>query len=232
MDLDHEFTTWTEWIRAYGPIHSEVYRIGFRQQMWDRFAEVVDANPGVVKSGLFLEWVRNDFARSQAIATRSQVDLSSDVASLGKLLDRMTRFPGAFSKDRYLRDRAGSEDLAEQDWLDIARPGCDYLNATVPSADLEKLRAAVEPVRGWVNRSVAHVNRERPFHEIPPLTEIRTVAGLVMRLFRRWHSHILNLDTQGEVWMGAWESIFRTPWEIPEEETDVFGIPKVRRRPW
>lgn len=231
-DLDAEFDTWVTWITAQGPIHREVYRIAFRQQMWDPFAEIVEANPSVVRSGLLLEWVRDDFARSQAAAVRSQADLRRDVASLGGLLDHMARFPRALTKTRYIEDRRGSEDLAENAWLEIAAQGCDYLDPGAPAGDLEDLIINTEPVKSWVNRSVAHLSKTHPFRAVPPLDEIRSAAALIVCLFRKYHSHILNVDTTGEIAMGAWENIFRTSWEIPEEETDVFGLPLRQRSPW
>jgi hypothetical protein len=187
------------------------------RQIWTAFAVIHDRAPKEARRvGLFSWWVRGNYGRSMGSAIRRQVDVREDVVSLGRLIDRIWRYPTVLSRERYrsLHKNLGNE---ADEWFDELAPGSDsFINPEVPADDLETLRSSTEGVRRWVNKAVAHADAKE--YDSPNITELHSSLDVVFDLFNKYEQLLFSASVGRYVLMPAgWAKVFRVPW-IPDEQ--------------
>src|SRR5262245_17442052 len=135
---------------------------------------------------MFLWWVRWNYARAMGSAIRRQVEVRDDVISLGRLIDRVWRYPTALTYERFLKARGSDDALAPNDWVQLTNSWSsdvishdDFINPEVPAQDSENLGERTAVVRRWVNKAVAH--KDRAGGEAPPLAEVHGSIALSSR---------------------------------------------------
>jgi hypothetical protein len=148
-------------------------------------------------------------------AIRRQVDVGDDVVSLGRLIDRVWRYPTVLTRQRF-HALQGIDDVAMVDgWFNEMAGSGDYINPEIPAQDLEDLRKKTTKVRGWVNKAVAH--KDAKGSGPPPLSEIHACIDVVFDLFNKYGQLIRGVGTQNDVVMSIWPVVFRTQW-IPDNQ--------------
>ena len=218
IDPVREWETWQAWLGQEPTgttIYVQVAEMVLSRQVWDGFAIVHDQAPeGAREDGTYLWWVRFNYARSQGLAIRRQVEPRSDVVSLGRLIDHVWRYPTVLSRERFVAMQvasSGYEDEAHR-WFDsIAGTGRDFINPETPARDMHDLIEKTAKVRKWVNKSVAHLSERRPAG--PPLTDLHQALEDVATLFQKYAGMILGAHIMiEEVIMQPWVHIFRPAW--------------------
>jgi hypothetical protein len=147
-------------------------------------------------------------------AIRRQTDVGDDVVSVGRLINRVWRYPTVLTRGRFAGMQGIDDAGMVNGWFDdLAGPG-DYINPEIPAQDFEDLRSKTAIVRRWVNKAVAHTDAIRS--EPPPLSEIHSCVDVIFELFNRYAQLIRGVSTARDVVMTPWHVIFRTQW-IPDE---------------
>ena len=135
--------------------------------------------------------------------------------SLGRLLDLMSRQPRVVSRDRFIRlhPEWETEDETAQRFDAFQGAALPMLDPTLPALAIEKLRERTDTVRRWVNKSVAHWDRERQtlFRGIS-FDEIHSAADTVVDAFVHWREFLCGSQIDTEIAMLSWERIFRVLW--------------------
>jgi hypothetical protein len=106
IDADRE---WESWRTSLGDepkgltIYAEIVEMLSFRKTWQGFALIHDAAPDQArKNATFLWWVRWNYGRAMGSAIRRQVDVRDDVVSLGRLVDRVWRYPTVLSRKRFI----------------------------------------------------------------------------------------------------------------------------------
>jgi hypothetical protein len=171
--------------------------------------------------------VRESYITSIAAGIRVQSDLDSRSISVARVLHQMARYPQAVTRTRYLQDRGATKkgsglwQWANDGFDQLAGPGQERMDPAVPSADLERLLTATDPIRRIVNSTIAHANKKtrrlkgslRPKDLIVPL-------DLLAELADKYSGHLANSSASTHWTLPAWWTIFRDGWETP---TDLLG---------
>jgi hypothetical protein len=218
IDSDREWETWREWLGSEPQgqtIYAEVVEMLSFRKVWRGFAVIHDAAPEQArKNATFLWWLRWNYARSMGSAIRRQTDVRNDVVSLGRLIDRVWRYPTVLTRSRFV-DMQGIDDAdMVNGWFDQLAGKGDYINPEIPAQDMEDLLNRTAVVRGWVNKAVAH--KDAAGREAPPLSEIHSCVDVVFELFNKYGQLIRGVTTIDDVVMTPWATVFRTQW-VPDE---------------
>lgn len=108
MEPNPTWNQWAAWLGKDpqpGTIHKDVVDMRAARRVWEGFQTIVGVAPEEArKYGTFHSWVNGNYIRSQGLGVRRQVDVSEDVASLGRLLDHIAMFPTVLSRERYLAE--------------------------------------------------------------------------------------------------------------------------------
>jgi hypothetical protein len=231
IDHDQEWKRWRSWLGEEPKglnIYSEmVEMLGFRA-VWRGFAIVYNRAPEEARSNAtFLWWVNWNYARGMGSSIRRQVDAGPDVISLGRLMERIWRYPTVLSRERFLALRDVDDRAPADRWFSEELGSGDFINPEIPAADTERLRSETAEVRRWVNKAVAHSDRHRP-PGAPVFKEIHHCLDVTFELFQKYMLLIRGVHVVSDVIMSAWPTIFRTTW-IPDERSWISVMEAVHR---
>jgi hypothetical protein len=122
IDPDAEWRTWREWLGVEPTgqtIYAEVVEMLSFRKIWQGFAMIHDAAPEQArKNATFVLWLRWNYARSMGSAIRRQTDVRDDVVSLGRLIDRVWRYPTVLTRTRFVNMQGIDEADVVNGWFD------------------------------------------------------------------------------------------------------------------
>lgn len=158
------------------------------------------------------------YLRSQGLAVRRQVEVSDDVVSLGRLLDRIAKSPNVLSRERYLAElHPDTPQLGNEFFDELTAPGAKAIDPDVPQGHLERLRTETARVREWVNKEVAHYDpKTGQFSEGLTFGDVHEAIDLIFETLNHYNRLILGSTTAGSVLMPPWEAVFKVAW-IPDD---------------
>lgn len=230
LDAEQEWETWRSWLGAEPTgetITAEIFEMMAFRKVWRGFAAIYSQAPDQARTGLFGWWVRWNYSRSLGSAIRRQVDIGDDVVSLGRLIDRVWRYPTIMSRARYVESEPDASDraIADREFSQLANTDGPFLNPETPAEDLEVLRERTATVRKWVNTAVAHHDMRR--REEPPLSAIHEGVDVCFALYRKYNVLINHADTVNDIFLQPWVQAFRVAW-LPDDEAQRALPPDVR----
>lgn len=167
MKPDPTWNKWAAWLGREpkpGTIYKDVVDMRAARQIWEGFQAIVGVAPDDAKRfGTFHSWFNASYVRSQGLAIRRQVEVSDDVVSLGRLLDRIAKSPNVLSLERYLAELHPDDRRLGNEFFDsLTAPGARAIDASVPLAHLKRLRDETAKIKTWVDKEVAHYDRRDP----------------------------------------------------------------------
>ncbi len=232
MKPNPTWDTWGKWLGRDpnpGTIYKDVVDMLAARQIWESFNEIVGVAPEKArKHSTFHTWFNSSYLRTQGLAIRRQVEVSDDVVSLGRLLDRIAKDPFVLSRERYLAElHGGDRSIGNEVFDKLTSPGAKAIDPAVPTADLERLRAKTASIKTWVDKEVAHYDPATGrFSEGLTFGDIHQAIDLIFRTMNRYRQLILGSTIAGSVTMVPWQAVFRYAW-IPDDEAWRAVIEKV-----
>jgi hypothetical protein len=218
IDPVREWETWQAWLGEEPKgqtIYAEVVEMLAFRKVWRGFAVIHNNAPEQARSNAtFSWWVRWNYARAMGSAIRRQVDVRDDVVSLGRLIDRVWRYPTVLTIERFF-EAQGHDDSLAIGWFEELAGSGEFINPEIPAQDLQDLRDKTAKVRSWVNKAVAH--KDAKGSGPPPLSEIHACIDVVFDLFNKYGQLIRGVSTQNDVVMRIWPVVFKTQW-IPDDQ--------------
>lgn len=174
----------------------------------------------------FFTFVSETYAQTQAVGVRRQVETSTRVISLATLLTEMAGDAERLSRkfyvsmyDEHLRD------LADPDFDRLTgNADADHIPASVIQGHLDAIRAATQPIADYVNRHLAHRDRD-PLDTLPTFIELNSAIDTIGEAFNEC-SLMLNASswaTLEAVMQYDWLAVFRVPWIPPDEHRGTPG---------
>lgn len=153
-------------------------------------------------------------------AIHRQVDVRDDVVSLGRLVDRVWRYPTVLSRKRFIALQGIDDAPMVNGWFnDLAGSG-DCINPEIPAQDMEDLREKTAEVRGRVDKAVGH--KDTKGREAPPLSEVHACIDAIFEVFNKYMALIRGVSVANDVVMTIWPTIFRTQW-IPDDQWEAIA---------
>jgi hypothetical protein len=164
MKPDETWDKWVEWlgdVTKPGTIAKDVVDMRAAPRVWEGFQTIVGVAPEAArKFSTFHTLFNGAYVRSQGVAVRRQVEVDDDVVSLGRLLDRISKAPHVVSRERFLARLYPDEpELGNQFFDALVGSGTDAIDAATPAGQLAGLQDKTAKVKKWVDKEVAHFDR-------------------------------------------------------------------------
>ncbi len=128
---------------------------------------IIDSNAEINEADVFQDWIAITYVDSIAIRLRRLVDPRKDSISLHRLLELMKPTAEHFSRERFVGkwpDRA--KDIGHKRFDTIAGVGAHHLTVNAFTGKQETLRSAMQRVRHYANKTVAHTATVPPTRAI------------------------------------------------------------------
>jgi hypothetical protein len=236
MSIEHT-ERWHGWID--GPIRKNVLTMHLQRDSYIKVTRILAANKSLPDS-YWWEFMVDTYITTQAIAVRRQADLDGRVASLARLISEIRNKPGAITREYWigqwrddLFDGEWIQREAERGWAEqYAGDVGDYLDPSIPAADLAALRDGSGKVKRFVDQHIAH--SEDMIHQPDPeqpadveaaatgatlsAKEVHEVVDLIGEQFTKYYN-LLTASTYVRlvpVIQHEWLAAFRVPWMPPD----------------
>ncbi len=158
---DAVIAKWDAWLRES---EDDLITVAWNRAIYRQLGEIGEANPDIPESAFF-EFLGEAYATSQTVAIRRQADLDRNSVSFARLLEVIgRRNPTPLTRDRYLAhfNDDHAREWGEEHWsARWAGQVGHNIDPAIVASDLANLLAAVDPIRVYVNRHVAHRDRRR-----------------------------------------------------------------------
>jgi hypothetical protein len=200
----------------------EILSMHLQRDTWRKVQEIVEEN-GQLPDSYWWEFMRDTYGITQAVAVRRQADTHRDVTSLGKLVSEIADDPKRITREFWLDlwnpDEGPDELFARNAWAkQWGGEVGDHLDPAIPAADVQALDAASAKVTRYVNKHLAHSDRNPvPASELPTLLEVHEAIDTIGHLYKKYY----NLLTAAS-WVFLvpamqhdWKAVFREPWIRP-----------------
>jgi hypothetical protein len=207
-----------KWIRWIGAIDKDVNALAINRMSWRALSTIWrERSPQLPPSFLF-NYFASTFAHTQASGIRRQVDSRPDVTSLRRLLAEMVEYPHCLSGTWFIgRYEWGLQHLGESEFLSLDPNNTGHVDPRFPAEDLERVVAAADGTRNWVNKHVAHLS-VTPAAAVPTFDEIDAALDVIGDVFIRWNCILTgaSLTSIEPFPQYDWLAPLRMPWITDE----------------
>jgi hypothetical protein len=217
MSPDALFEKLDEWLTV---LDSEITELYVSQYIFKEVRDIVRANPKVNIGSSFYEWMGSAYASATTVAIRRQLDQHADSISFLNFLTLLWDTPQTISRARYVglyKNLGGpgvlSRSLGEGDFDRIVGIGQEFLNPLTITKEITDLRRKTEVLRKYVNKRVAHYDKDPPAQP-PTYGHIDEAIGHLGDLLKRYLLLFRCADRPDvlPVWQYEWKAIFKHPW--------------------
>ena len=174
---------WCGWL---ADIDADLTDVAFTRYVWQQENELLFAHTDMPASDIFDVRSRN-YATTQVTAVRRQIDTDKRSATLANLLTDLTEHPEAITKERYVgRAECGTQWLATAEftrWADGIRT---HLDPDIPTRDLAALVEVTDPIKAYVNKHVAHLDRRREQTPVPDFAALHAAIDALFEAYGRY----------------------------------------------
>jgi hypothetical protein len=218
MHLDEE-TRWLQWCGWYETAYKDVLTLLHNRHVWRNLIAMLAANPEVEQHTMINNWFTRCYSQTQAVGVRRQSEHEGRRPTLGALLREIESFPSIATRVRYV---SGLSDASlpnrENGWRTFAPDDGPLADTDIVSADRQKLTVATTPVRDWVNKAVAHRDKDETTTTAPIETSFASINGaldVLAELIRKYH---MLFHPGAALWRVTpttspdWTEMFRKPW--------------------
>jgi hypothetical protein len=167
---DPKHKKWLNWIDW---VHQETQNLLVKTYLYDRYVEIVKANPEVQNPRDFHDWAMRNYFESALMSIRRLTDTHPDAISLTNLLKELEESSQLITLEFYRRDYSegtvdenGAPDgkawtfaLAEDRFREEFGVGAAVLNAKVVKTDIAELKKQIAIVETFIDNTLAHHNK-------------------------------------------------------------------------
>ena len=187
------------WTTRLGNITDEVRALIHDRDTWHTISEIGAANPTVVANPFVMGHFNTLYYRRALVSIRAMVDPNNDGDSLLVLLTDIATHPG---------------DLATTN-PEMLLAGTDTIDPDKVLADIERLKTAAAKTKRYVNKRIAHIDRNGT-PTVPTAPEIDAAVELIGELLQKYTLLLTGADLRlGILVTFDWTSVFTVPWIDP-----------------
>ncbi len=207
---------WQAWLKV---ANNEIVGLFHDQHLFRTTMEMISSNPKLPKESVVYEWLISNYAVGAASGVRRQLDLSTDVISLSRLLNEIFNHPREITRTWFV-SQYGPLPNGNRDFNTFtASPGDPYIDPTKVKQDIDALKTEGEVVRVWVNKYVAHRDEMIALGRVSsaPVLKWEDLIKAIDLLGELLKKHELLLNQAGMVKVEPiipepWEDVFKVPW--------------------
>jgi AbiU2 len=207
-----------KWERDLETIKNEVLGLHHNRDVYRTVGRIVDEY-GQLPPSLFFDYAQRTYAVTQSAAIRRQAEVNpTRVVSLASLLAEIGAEPERLTREHFVALYDDPDPYFEQlgqATFDERFPGevGDHIDPRIVEADLRELRKTSGSVERYVDRYIAHTDREG-LKTLPTFGEIDKAIDVIGEVFKKY---ALLLTASGwaslePVAQHDWQAIFRQAW--------------------
>lgn len=213
-----------QWRIDIHTIFGEVVGMNHDRYIYNEVSEIRSQNLALHVDRFLWTWLSRNYAAGLAVGIRRQADHSSDVISLGKLLEDLERNADSLTREWFIaeylkrdpaRDRTHSEQAADREFDEFAPRGATFASAALIRSDQDRLQGVAGRVRLFVNKRLAHSTRD--FETSVKMKDLDDALDVMGELLKRYF-HLLEQESliSAEVAITTdWKAVLRIPWIPP-----------------
>ena len=210
---DAVFAEWNGWLEA---MKNEVTNLFVERHIFWEVRKIIEANPAIQVSSTFYEWMGSVYAAYASIGLRRQIDKDERSISLRRLLEQIKDQPEVLSRTRYVAlwdDPVVRKRFADEAFDRFAGSGKPHIDPAMVEEDCSQLVKMIDGVKGYVDKRVAHYDREGPT-TVPTFADLNECLDFVEDLLIKYLA-VFRAESWRSVlpvWQHDWKQIFRHPW--------------------
>jgi hypothetical protein len=209
--VDSRIEKWLRWLRE---AEDDLIGVAWNRAIYNGLGEIGDANPDIPPSPFF-EFLGEAYATTQAVAVRRQAEYNRQGSSFGTLLHEIKDDSGRLTRERYiaLHDDEDAQAWATENWEKRFGGTVDeHLDRKIVEQDIAELAAAVEPIKTYVDKHVAHRDNQRS--DPPTFGDLNNAVDTFEKLVSKYGNllrgaGLIQLEPTPQE---DWTAVFRVPW--------------------
>jgi hypothetical protein len=213
-----------KWHEDLETIKNEVLGLHHNRDVYRTVGRIVDEH-GDLPPSLFFNYAQQTYAVTQSAAIRRQAEVNpARVVSLASLLAEISAEPERLTRERFVAlyedpdphfRRLGEATFDER----FAGEAGDHIDPKIVEADLRELRAASESVERYVDRNIAHTDRQR-LKTLTTFGEIDKAIDVIGEIFKKYALLFTasSWATLEPVAQHDWLAIFQQAWIRADKE--------------
>lgn len=217
-----------EWISILKQIENAVSKLLANRFFFREFMSIMKTNPQLPENNYFIVWIWENYLYNAAIGVRRFVDKDTRSVSLYLLLMDIKENPEILSRERYtvlFKDSGFADDYnyINQCFDKLVGEGKDHIDPADVEGDIKRLIKITEVLRTYVNKTVAHFDKEK-LKKLPKIKDLDDSIDLLVELVQKYFAifHAGSIDLQ-PVPQLPWKNIFKVPW-IPAKKKGILNV--------
>jgi len=213
-----------EWISMLKQIEKSTSDLLLNRLFFREFMSIVEANPQLPENNYFIVWMWENYLYNAAIGVRRFVDKDTRSVSLYLLLKDIKENNEILSRERYtalFKDTGFADDFdyINRGFDELVGEGKKHIEPADVEDDINKLIRRTEVLTTYVNKTVAHLDKEN-LETLPTIKDLDDSIDLIVKLVQKYYA-ILHAGTTilQPVPQRPWKSIFNVVW-LPKSEKD------------
>ena len=215
-----------EWILILKQIENSVSKLLENRFFFREFMSIVEANPQLPENNYFIVWIWENYLYNAAIGIRRFMDKDTKSVSLYLLLKDIKENPEILSRERYtalFKDTGFADDYnyINQCFDKLVGEGKDHIDPTDVEGDIKRLIERTEVLRTYVNKTIAHLDKEK-LKKLPTIKNLDDSVDLLDELVQKYYAifHAGSIILQ-PVPQLPWKNIFKVPWLPPDRKRQL-----------
>jgi len=206
-----------EWISMLKQIEKSTFDLLWNRLFFQEFMSIVEANPQLPENNYFIVWMWENYLYTAAIGVRRLVGRDTRSVSLYLLLKDIMENHEILSRERYtalFKDTRYADDF---DYINIGfdelvGEGKEHIEPADVEDDINKLIRRTEVLTTYVNKTVAHLDKEK-LEKLPTVKDLDDSIDLIVKIVQKYYT-ILRAETiiLQPVPQHPWKNIFKVAW--------------------
>ena len=212
-----------KWISMLKQIEKSTSDLLGSRLFFREFMSIVEANPKLPDNNYFIIWLWENYLRNAAIGVRRFLDKDTRSVSLYLLLKDIRENHEILSRERYTALFKGTRYADDFDYINIGfdelvGEGKEHIEPADVEDDIKKLVARTEVLNTYVNKTVAHLDKEK-LEKLPTVKDLDDSIDLIVKLVQKYHA-IFHGETTilQPVPQRPWKNIFNVVWLLKSEK--------------
>jgi hypothetical protein len=151
---------WEKWCVSFDAAREEIQTLFHTRWMWRTIIGML-RHSRVPQDPYVQQYLLRTYVATVCTAIRREADRDSRTTSLARCLERLVERPTLISRTRYralttARGNVQTDALADEMFDRFASAGVELLDPALVTARLDALHLAVEPIKKYTDRVIAH----------------------------------------------------------------------------
>jgi hypothetical protein len=218
---------WAEWLK--GDLWHQVHELFNQLHIYRSWNDIVGAAVDESKRpGLFHAWVLHNYLDSIASGVRRLSDRDNRTNSLVRLLQEIEAGTEHLTRDWWMSTAVPGDERVWEHRFNELSAGGDAIDPGVVNRDRERVVAACEKVKSYVDTHIAHLDADRDRIDMPTIGDVHDAIRTIYSIYHNWFV-VVTRESLAPLEPPRWEDVLSMAWINSETASQ---ISERRREEW